>query len=1576
MNASVVSNFRNGSEIAIIGLTGRFPGAKNIDEFWKNLQNGIETISFFSDEELLSSGISSSVLNDPNYVKARATLEDVEVFDASFFGFNPKEAEITDPQHRLFLECAWEALECAGYNSEIYKGTIGVYAGCSLSDYLLNVYLNPNSIESIDHHQLAIAGDKDYLTTRVSYKFNLTGPSFTVQTACSTSLVAVHLACQSLLNGECDMALAGGVSISGSRKAGYFYKHGGIESPDGHCRAFDAKAQGTVGGEGVGIAVLKRLDDALADGDRIYALIKGSAINNDGASKVSYTAPGIDSQAKVIRTAQIIAEVEPDTITYIEAHGTGTSLGDPIEIAALTQAFRTRTQKNNFCAIGSVKTNIGHLDAAAGVTGLIKTVLALKHRQIPPSLHFEQPNPQIDFINSPFYVNSSLCEWKSDINGIPRRAGVSSFGIGGTNAHVILEEAPVVEPSSPSRPWQLLLLSAKTSTALSTAIANLAAHLQQHQDLHLADVACTLQEGRRTFDHRRMVVCQDLEDAQKVLTSQDSQRVFTHYQEPCHRPVVFMFSGQGAQYVNMGKELYQSEPIFRKQVDECSELLKPYIGLDLRTVLYPSQQQAEGAAQQLLQTAIAQPALFVIEYALAQLWMDWSVHPQAMIGHSLGEYVAATIAGVFSLEDALALVANRGKLMQQCESGAMLSIQLSQQEVQPLLETELSLAASNAPSYCVVSGLTQAVEQLQQQLQEKGIECRRLHTSHAFHSQMMEPIIESFIELLQTIKFNPPKIPFVSNVSGTWITKAQATDPNYWASHLRQPVRFSEGITELIKTRERILLEVGPGRTLSTFAKQHRTEELAVLTSLRHPHEQQSDVAFLLNTLGWLWLFGVQINWSGFYANQRRHRLPLPTYPFERQRYWIEPSQVSFKEQIQQKTTASSGLIQPQETDQFSPVSLDKKLDIADWFYLPSWKRSMPPQPFESGIGFTQPGCWLVFVDESGLGDKIADKLVLAGQDVITVIVGEQFSRKSDRRYAINPQQRDDYDSLLQELRTLGKLPKTIVHLWSVTLNTQPESAIELQGFYSLLFLAQALGENHQTNSLSVEMISNNMQEVTGSELLCPEKALVLGPCKTIPLEYPNITCRSIDVVIPSKESWQEQLLIDQLLAELTTQTSDQVIAYRGHHRWVQDFEPVRLDENVKGNPRLREKRVYLITGGLGGVGLALAEYLAESVQAKLVLLGRSDFPEPDEWETWLSTHDEHDAINSKIRKLQSIEALGAEVMVVSADIANPQQMSVVLKKANQRFGQINGVIHAAAVPGGGMIQLKAKEAAANALAPKVRGTRVLESLFQDAKLDFFVLCSSLSSFESVPGMVDYIAENAFLDAFAHYSTSQNRNFTTISINWDRWNSLGMATAIEARHKELTGEELTAGMTREEGIEVFRRILCSSAVPQVAVSTQDFLNSLQSKDFAKSLKEELTQLSQSKPTHPRPNLGNAYVAPRNEIELTLADIWQQALGIGQVGIHDNFFELGGDSLFATIVVSRLCKTFLVELPYQSFFNSPTVAELAEIITQKLVEQTDCELLNQALAGIEKLSDDEARKILVEHEGAIEVRRFQ
>ncbi|NEQ08206.1 MAG: SDR family NAD(P)-dependent oxidoreductase [Moorea sp. SIO4E2] len=1347
------------SDIAIISMNGRFPGANTIEDFWQNLRDGVESISNFSDPELLAAGVPSSIIADPNYVRKGTVIDRIDQFDGSFFGFNPKEAAILDPQHRLFLECAWEVLEQAGYVGEEYNGLIGLYAGGGMSQYLLkHLYRNPALEQSVSNYQLMLATEKDFLPTRVAYKLNLTGPTVNVQTACSTSLVAVHLASQALLNGDCDLALAGGVSIRLPQKAGYLYQEGMIMSPDGHCRAFDAQARGTIGGSGAGVVLLKLASEAIADRDTIHALIKGSAINNDGAQKVGFTAPSVDGQAAVIAEAQAVADVSADTITCIEAHGTGTELGDPIELKALTQAFRQTTAASGYCAIASVKTNIGHSDTAAGVAGLIKTVLALKHKQIPPSLHFETPNPKIDFTNSPFYVNTKLSEWKTNDN--PRRAGVSSFGIGGTNAHIILEEAPlgqrIPDEIQSKRPYQLLVLSAKTSSALETATSNLGTHLTQNPNLDLADVAYTLSVGRRAFAHRCFLVCSQLDEA-------ISAHVIRGYTTTSKRPFIFMFSGQGAQYVNMAQEIYQHEAVFRQEVDNCAELLQPELGLDLRDILYPDSEKTNEAAQYLQQTAIAQPALFTIEYALAKLWESWGVFPQGLIGHSIGEYVAACLAGVFSLEDALSLVAARAKMMQQVSGGAMLSIPLSQQEVQPFLGKELSLAVVNGPSLCVVSGSKEAVEVLQNQLTQQGLECRRLHTSAAFHSQMMEPILQPFAKRVKQVNLNPPQIPYLSNLTGKWITVAQATDPDYWVKHLRSTVQFAPSMAELLKEPDQILLEVGPGRTLSTLAKRHpnKVAQQVVLSSTRHPQQPGSDIAFLLNTLGQLWLAGVKVNWSEFYGQEQRYRVPLPTYPFERQSYWIEP-----------QTQVNSISLEQEK--------LSKKPDIADWFYIPSWKRSplLAHQLNEASIQ----GNVLVFIDECGLGEKLVQRLAQECQEVVVVKVGESFIKQRDYLYTLNPEQSNDYDTLLNELRTLNLLPNSIVHLWNVT----PNSCAELNwewvdkaqnlGFYSLLYLAQALGKHNFTEECQVTIVSNNMQDVDGEEWLCPEKATLLGPVKVIPREYSTITCRSVDIVIP-QSTRKIEILVDKLLNELVTTSEDEVIAYRGNHRLVQTYDSLRLEQSDNERSRLREEGVYLITGGLGGIGLVLAEYLANTVRAKLILIGRSAFPERSEWEQWLTTHDQQDKISRKIQKIKELEATGAQVLIVRADLGSRVEMESAIAKASERFGKINGVIHAAGVPGGGVIQRKTPAMAEDTFGPKVKGTLILDSILKDMELDWFVLCSSLASIVGYLGQVDYCAANAFLDSFAQYQT--NRDGTrTFSINWDTWQQVGMAVEV------------------------------------------------------------------------------------------------------------------------------------------------------------------------------------------------------
>lgn len=1577
MSIPTSSTSTNGSEIAIIGLAGKFPGAKNIDEFWNNLQNGRESISFFSDEELLEAGIDEELLSSQNYVKAHGVVEDAELFDAAFFGFNPREAEVTDPQHRIFLECAWEALENAGYKSGIEKYPVGVFAGSGLNSYLLNLYSNLKVI-SLDEQQIMIGCDKDFLSTRTSYKLNLTGPSYTVQTACSTSLVAVHLACQSLLNGECDIALAGGVAINAERKTGYLYTEGGIASPDGHCRAFDANAQGAVGGEGVGIVVLKRLEDALSDRDTIHAVIKGSAINNDGSFKVSYTAPRIDTQAKAIRTAQLVAEVEPETISYIETHGTGTALGDPIEIAALTQVFRLGTQKKGFCAIGSVKTNIGHLDTAAGVAGLIKTVLALKHKKIPPSLHFNSPNPEIDFANSPFYVNTQLAEWQS--NGSPRRAGVSSFGIGGTNAHVVIEEAPVVEKHrskgtlEQGRKYYLLVLSTKTESALEKATTNLANYFQEHPDLNLADAAYTLQVGRKAFDYRRTVVCRDVQDAVNAL--QNPKRVFTNTQKIQQRPVAFMFSGLGTHYLDMALELYQTESIFASCIDQCCEILKPLLGSDLRDVLYPQRNTNNGSKQKqdtrstgldlrkmlgrgqeqvdaetlqatslLNQTVFTQPAIFVVEYALAQLWISWGIRPTTMIGYSIGEYVAATLAEVLSLKDALTLVARRAQMIEELPEGAMLAVPLSEAEIQPLLNEDISLSAINGSSLCVIAGAKDVVAAWEQKLGEQNLIGKRLQTSHAFHSVMMEAIAPAFGDLVKTFNLKPPKTPYISNVTGTWITAEQATDPNYWVKHLCQTVRFAEGVQNLWQKDNPILLEVGPGQGLISFASQCLESEdrakLVMLPTLRHSYEQQSDVAFLMNTLGRLWLTGVEADWSNFYAKEQRARIPLPTYPFERQRYWIDVN------------------LNPNLTTQ-AQQKLHKKPDIADWFYIPSWKRS-PHLPSKS----SQKLYHLVFIDTLGVGSQVAEQLKFQGHDVVTVGIAEQFTNLGDGNYAINPQNSSDYDTLLQEISRLGLSSKAIAkgggwhfsHFWTVTANdtlASTESSHQFfedsqnLGFWSLLFLAQALGRQNISDTLKLTVVTSNIYDVTGEDNLSPEKSTLLGACKVIPLEYAKINCSTIDIVIPSSKNPPSPKLIDFLTTEITSPTTDDAVAYRGHHRWVQTFEPVRLDRDIASKPQVKAGGVYLITGGLGGIGLVLAENLAQTADTKLILVARKGLPERSQWQQWLENHDSQDSISRKIEKVLAIEKLGATVQIYIADVANFEQMQAVVNQVCEQFGSINGVIHAAGIAPGGIIQLKTKEMANSVLTAKVKGTLVLEKVLQSSHLDFFVLCSSQTSVLGHFGQLDYCAANAFLDSYAQYCACKSKQ-QTISISWGPW-QVGMEVETVQRDEiKLMVEEanLKFGIKPEEGIDAFHRALASN-LPHLVVSTQDFITLIeQSKSFQveealSALEEKLVSANITIPNHPRPDLDNDYVAPHNEVEENLAKIWQQRLGIDKVGVNDNFFELGGDSVLAIQVIAK-ANQLGFKLTAQQMFEHPTIAELATAASSQGIQPAQSSL---------------------------------
>ncbi|HEY0603583.1 MAG TPA: SDR family NAD(P)-dependent oxidoreductase [Herpetosiphonaceae bacterium] len=1363
------------TDIAIIGMAGRYPQAPSLEAFWRKLCAGEEFTTFYTEEDLRAFGLSDELIANPKYVKAGGFLETLEEFDAGFFGYNPREASFMDPQQRHFLECAWESLEDAGYDPSRITFPVGVFGGAAMSTYvLLNIATNPHLMTAANQLQVQVGNDNSYLTTRVSYKLNLKGPSHTVQSACSTSLVATHVACQSLLNWECDMALAGGTAVHAThRDGGYWHLEGGMSSPDGHCRTFDAQGGGPVFNTGVAVVVLKRLEDAIADHDHIYAVIRGSAINNDGALKAGYAAPTVAGQAQVIAQALVNADVDAEEIDYVEAHGTATPLGDPIEVEALTKAYRTSTSKTQFCAIGSVKSNVGHLDAAAGVTSLIKAALSLHHKLIPPSLNFNAPNPMIDFAHSPFSVVTSLTPWAARPHA-PRRAGVSSFGIGGTNAHAILQEAPPVESAvrRPARPVQLLTLSARTASALEAATRRLGAYLGERPDLDLADVAYTLQVGRKAFSYRRTLACRSTEEAVALLSGPEPSRLGSTTYEGEERAIIFMFSGQGSQYPQMIRELYAAEPQFRAIVDECCTLLKPHLGLDLRSILSPGDAQANGNGHaaasdaELSQTWLTQPALFVSEYALAKLWMAWGLQPQAMIGHSIGEYVAATLAGVFSLEDALKLVATRGKLMQSLPHGAMLTVPLSEAAIAPYLGSELSIAAINEAERTVVSGTEAAIDALAEQLRAAGHESRRLHTSHAFHSPMMDAILDEFTACVQATARHAPELRFISNVTGTWITAEQATDPSYWTMHLRQAVRFADGIAVLMQEQHPVFLEVGPGQTLATLVRRHhaRSEKALVYASLRHPQDQQSNLEYIVGTLGQLWQSGVEIDWPAVHADEERHRVSLPTYPFERQRYWIEPGD----------PTVRTGGTMPT-----APAALSRKADLADWLYIPSWKRSQPPVPHTD-----EPRTWLVFVDNTWLSSACTQRLAASGDRIVTVGVGPEFAQIDTQQYVINPQQSGDYDHLLGRLAETGSLPHGIVYLWTAAL---AEGASPLEraehdlayGFYGLLALAQSLGRLKEQQPMRLHVVSSGMQAVANEPELHPTKAPLLGLCKVIAQEYKHISCQSIDVALPAPASTQAQQLVEQLWLELHSAAVDPVIAYRGMYRWAQTYEAAPLPEPSQPiADRLRTGGVYLITGGLGGIGLEVARELARSIQPKLVLTSRTPLPDREAWSIWLATTDDAAAATrEKIRQVQALEAAGAEVLLFPADITDPIHVEALVRETIGTFGTLHGVFHAAGLPGAGIIQLKRPEDAVAVLAPKIQGTLLLDSALRQVPLDFMVLFSSITAITGGMGQADYCAANSFLDAFAHANSQQG--VFTVAINWDAWQKVGMAVATE-----------------------------------------------------------------------------------------------------------------------------------------------------------------------------------------------------
>nr|AIE12094.1 putative NRPS/PKS hybrid synthase module B6B [uncultured bacterium] len=1566
--------------IAIVGWHGRFPGADDLDGFWEIIRDGKEAIEFYSTEELREAGMPESLLQDPDFVKAGAKIRDAEMFDAGFFAFTPRESVLMDPQHRVFLESAWHALENAGIDSKRSDATIGVFAGTNPASYL-QAHFNAREFVHAPAFDKRVSSDCSFFTSRIAYKLNLKGPAITVETACSTSLVAICVACQHLMTYQCDVALAGAAAIHPSRKSGYVFQAHGIESPDGHCRVFDENARGTIGGEGVATVVLKRLEDAVADGDTIHAVVRGWGLNNDGSQKAGFTAPSVDGQAEVVEMAQALAGVAADSIGYIEAHGTGTELGDPIEVAALTQAFAATTERKNFCSLGSVKANIGHLDAAAGVAGFIKAALVLKNRQIPPLLHFRKANPKINFAESPFYINTVLQDWET--GDAPRRAGVSSFGIGGTNAHVVLEEAPSAPESSPSRKQQLILVSARNQAQCDQALENLANWLESHPGQALADAAYTLQTGRRRFDCAVACVAADHGEACAALR-QSAARSVTRGKQSAETPdIAFMFPGQGNQYLDMGHDLYHSETVFREIVDRCCDRIEAEFGFDLRQIIYPRQEQDEAAAaEKLTRTEYAQPALFVIEYALASLLIEWGIRPQAMIGHSLGEYVAAALAGVFRLDDALRLVVQRGRLMQSAAPGSMAAIPLSAEKLRERLPGGLSIAAINEPAMCVISGARETVDEFLASCAREDLHCHPLHTSHAFHSSMMEEILDDFAVLIRAVELAPPAIPFLSNTSGDWISDQQATDPDYWVSHIRQAVLFNDGLQALLQQPSRLLYEIGPGSSLSSIAQRHRAREAGqqVITSMRHPRDRRDDSAVLLESLGQAWQHGVEIDWTGYYRQEKRVRVPLPGYPFERKPFWVQrPDRQNRQEQS-------------------SVHAFPKLANIDDWFYVPSWLRQPAPADIarDSGPAPGSPASesedvtdWLVIGDRTRVSDRLVEQLKLRGDRIVSVGFGESFERVSADSFTISPEDTDCarlVDALIEESRQIDK----VVYLWTSEVDGSFAPRETDLGFYTPMFLAKALNElfekSPQRPALDLYFVTADAQQVTGDEEIRPARALVAGVSRVCGQEMPHIRARCIDLedFNGQGESPAVERNIDCLLAEMSLREvpgeDSREIAYRGRYRWVKTTEPMPLAGQQAGTAaggsasgHLKHKGVYLITGGLGGIGRALAGFLAENYQARLVLVGRTQLPEASARDEWIDSHGADDAVSEKLKFIGELEASGAQVLTVGCDVADFEAMKVAVETATGTFGGIDGVIHAAGLPGGGLIQLKDRQSAEKILAPKVQGALVLDALFADGSLDFMLYCSSLAAVLGGVGQVDYTAANIFLDALA--LQRQRRGLYTVSVNWDIWGEAGMAAAAEvpAGYEAHLRKALDAGIRSAEGVEVFTRVLQQN-YPLIIVSTRAVLQaaagSARRKPEIGNYGIEQTLGDESvEPGQGAEDAGEAlpetYIAPRDELESLLCNIWQEMFGIRQIGIEDDFFELGGHSLLAVQILSRIYESTDVKISLNDFFDAVTIAKLAEKISQQdsAGAKTDTGAATAEL--VDALSDEEVARMLAE-----------
>lgn len=1312
------------TDIAIVGMAGHFPGAGDVDAFWQRIANGDDCLVDLDPDLLIAAGLPAETVDGPDYVARTGILDGVDMFDPSFFGIGARDASIMDPQHRHFLECVWEAIESAAHVPERFDGAIGVFAGCGMNTYLVNnLITNPKLVDQIGWFLLRhTSNDKDFLPTFVSYKLDLRGPSVSVQTACSTSLVAMHLAAQSLLSYECDMAVAGGSTIEVPHGVGYTFQEGEILAPDGRCRAFDAASAGTVLTSGSGVVVLRRLADAIEDGDPILAVMKASAVNNDGARKVSYLAPSVDGHADVVKEALTVAGLSAGDIQLVDAHGTGTPVGDPIEFAALTEAFRDTTDDVGFCRLTSTKPNIGHLDTAAGVASVIKVVQALRHRTLPPLANFGQPSPLLELDASPFTLSGSAAEWP---DGAPRRAGISSLGVGGTNAHVILQEAPGSIESGPSAPEQVLCLSGRSDAAVNDVAHRLADVVEADPSIEMADVAHTLSVGRRAMTHRRAVTVTDAFSAPEQLRTVDRRRAFDAIADEREPRLAFMFPGGGSQYPGMGAGLDSRFETFHDALGDGMRRVLDVGGPDLAPLM-----KLDGDPETLRQADVSLPAVFVTSVALARQWMAWGAQPDVLVGHSLGEYVTAHLAGVLTLDDAIALVVTRSRLMAHASGGrpvGMLAVTLPEAECTALLPPEISMAVVNTADQCVVAGPLDAVQQLAERLEADDVQASLLKLSAAAHSAVLDPILDEFGAFVRTVSLSPPTMRYLSNLSGTWITPEQATDPQYWVDHLRGTVRFDDCLATAINDGPIVMAELGPGQALSSYARQQPTPPVAAVPALRHPKDATPDTVHSLQAFAALWAAGVAVDIDQFSGDGRR-RLRLPTYPFQRERHWIDPG------------TGAAGA--PSVSGVVSAVAappVTRLDDLRDWFWEPTWVTTDPTDRGGAAVGDAGDAAdvsWTIVGEpDDDLAEGISTELKRRG--IASAVVGYPVDPATIESTAVclvggagasvtglDGAARRWLDDGLDVVRHLGALPDPGATFAVVTRGSTTASGLATR----------------------------------------PVDALALGPVLVTPKEYPDL--RSVLIDLDPDESVPVADIVDEFVAV----GGNQVVALRNGSRLITEMHRRPVDPIDR--PAFTKGGTYLITGGLGDVGHAFATHLARDYEANLVILSSVALPSGTDRQRWLHSHGSNDPMSRRIRRVHQLEALGTEVVVVHGDASDRQSLHAALDEAERTVGRADGAIHAAGRLRDGLIELSTPEDHAVVVGAKAAGAAILLDELAQRGADLLVLMSSTSSFLAAEGQVAYVAANAYLDALAGRDTDGLR---VVTFNSGAWAGIGMA---------------------------------------------------------------------------------------------------------------------------------------------------------------------------------------------------------